>query len=155
MITLYTAYSSVLLKVNKKAIYDNTEYIYKTNIIREYLENTLNRDNYEAESIYVVCSNVNSTPCYRENSVSYQDMLLKELGTEAVYITEWNSNTISDLELSTLEATTQAYIKSLDYKQITDLAYRIIVMFKDENNQSGKNPYQYATLRFGSRGKDE
>lgn len=155
MITLYAAYSSVLIKVNKKAIYDNTEYIYKTNIIREYLENTLNRDDYESEAIYVVCSNANSAPCYRENTSSFQEGLFKELGTEAVYITEWNSNTLSDLELSVLEATTQSYIKSLDYNKITDVAYRIIIMFKDENNQSGKNPYQYATLRFGSRGKDE
>lgn len=150
MITLYAAYSSVLIKVNKKSLYDNTEYIYKTNIIRDYLEDTLNRDDYET-NYYVVC-NTMSNPCYGESSTTYLEKLLRELKVKAIYITNWNVDEISDADLAQFEATTQAYIKTLDYMSTTTTAYRIVVMYEDENSGSKRDVYQYATLRFGDRG---
>ena len=151
LIALYGAYSRVLVNVNKKSFYDNTEYIYKTNIIRDYLEENLSKSDYE-RSFYKVCSNIiGSEKCYRNNSSNYRDILFESLKVEAVYITEWNVAVLSKSDLANFEATTQNYIQTLDYEE-EEAAFRIIVMYKDENNDSDRTIYQYASLRFGNRG---
>jgi len=38
LVILYGAYSKLLIDVKKKSLYDNTEYIYKTSVIRKYFE---------------------------------------------------------------------------------------------------------------------
>lgn len=156
LVVLYGAYSKVLIDVNKKALYDNTEYLYKTNIIRKYLEKTLLPNDYE-NTFTIICSNSTTDKCYDETPGDYRKELFKTLKVEAVYITSWNTKEISDVDLATFEATTQSYIKSLDYEK-EDSAFRIVVMFKDENNNellddgTEKKVYQYASIRFGSRG---
>ena len=38
LVMLYASYSNLLISVQNKSLYDNTEYIYKTQLVREYLE---------------------------------------------------------------------------------------------------------------------
>ena len=38
LIMLYGGYMNVISAVQRKSYYDNTEYIYKTNLVKEYLE---------------------------------------------------------------------------------------------------------------------
>ena len=152
MIVLYAAYSKLLIDVNKKSLYDKTEYIYKTNIVRDYLEERLNSEVYSSSSYYVHCRNsLSSNKCYDEELAgNYQSELFEFLGVEAVYITLWNVGNISESDLTGFEATTQNYIRRMD--PTNESAFRIIVMFKSENNDTDQDVYEYASLRFGSRG---
>lgn len=152
LVLLYGAYSKVIIGVNKKSLYDNTEYIYKANIVRNYLESTLTKSQYE-RSYYRYCSNIKgTTKCYNETTNDYKNKLFRSIGVEAIYITVWNIDEINKIDLNEFEATTQNFLLSLDYKPISS-AFRIIVMFKDENNEEErKKSYQYASIRFGDRG---
>ena len=151
LVVLYAAYSKLLIDVNKKSLYDKTEYIYKTNIVRDYLEERLDANVYSSSSYYVHCSNSLSRKCYDENIAgNYQNDLFEFLGVEAVYITLWNVGNISESDLIGFEATTQNYIRRMD--PTDESAFRIIVMFKSENNETDQDVFEYASLRFGSRG---
>lgn len=153
LVTLYGAYSKLLIDVNKRSLYDQTEYIYKTALVRKYLEEKVNKDVYTSSTYYVYCrnsfSNVNDK-CYdKDISGNYEKDLFKYLGVEAIYITHWNVGAISPLDLQGFEATTQNYIQKMD--PTDESGFRIIVMFKSENNDTDKEVYEYATLRFGGR----
>lgn len=152
MVVLYAAYSKVLIDVNKKSLYDKTEYIYKTNLVRNYLEETLPEIEYSSSTHYVYCRNkMEDKLCFDENITgNYENDLFKALKVEAIYITLWNVANISESDLVGFEATTQHYIKKMDATD--EDAFRIIVMFDSENNMTGTPVYEYATLRFGSRG---
>lgn len=151
LISLYASYSKLLVKVNKKSLYDNTEYLYKANIVRKYLEQQLDENIYSDKTIYIYCSNTlqNQNACYDESSSSEETLVFKELGVESVYISLWNTGDISVSDKMYLEATTQNYINNLDPPN--EPGYRIIVMFKCENNETEKRIFEYASLRFGSR----
>lgn len=144
LVMLYASYSNIYLKLQNKTLYDNTEYIYKTYLVREYLENNISESNYLNDEIFMVCSNNSTMPCYNETE---NDSLYKFLKVDAVYITSWNIVDINENMSNLMEPTTIRYYQSLDPKQDDD-AYRIIVMFKSENDE---NKYEYASLRFGSR----
>lgn len=152
LVVIYASYSKLLIDVNKKSLYDKTEYIYKTNIVREYVEDVLDESKYSTSTYYVYCRNkLDDLKCFDDKITgNYENDLFKTLGVEAVYITLWNVNEISDSDISGFEATTQNYIKKLDPTDIS--AFRIIVMFDSENNDTEQKVYEYATLRFGSRG---
>lgn len=144
LVTLYGAYSKILIESKKQSLYDNTEYIYKTTVVRNILENDSSLGSISSPC-HIYCNNIKTelgSPCSTNN-------IFNEMGVEAIYITKWDIS-ISDIEDLNLEATTQKYIKSLDVAE--DDAYRIIVMYKQENNSSDKPIYEYASLRFGSRG---
>lgn len=147
LIMLFASYSNILLKVKKKSLYDNTEYIYKTTLIRDYLEDTPPTD-YESSNVIQVCSNIGGG---NADYTCSSDPFYNDLGVEAIYISVWNLSSISSDERSMFEATTLNYLNSLDPTNING-AFRIIVMFKQENNDTDKDVYEYATLRFGNRG---
>ena len=56
LIMLYGGYMNVISAVQRKSYYDNTEYIYKTNLVKEYLESS-NFSGYEGADVYmlVIC----------------------------------------------------------------------------------------------------
>lgn len=149
LVMLYGAYSNILIKVSERSLYDNAEYIYKTVIVRDYLE-----DIYIPEGYYtVICSNLipNNDRCYTDNvDGDERATLFQFLEVEAVYLTYWDTTSINAKEFTNFEATTQNYIKSLDPPK-SSISYRIIVMFKQENNETDQKKYEYATLGFGSR----
>lgn len=156
LIMLYASYSKILIGVNKKTLYDNTEYLYKTSLVRDYLEKTVEEDKYQSSQIYMYCRNsVASAKCYDGNITDdFKNDLFSALGVESIYISIWNTTEIAASDITFLEATTQNYIKTIDPEVITsedDYGYRIIVMFKDENDKTGKDVYQYASLRFKDR----
>ncbi len=156
LVTLYMSFSSIIISVNKKSLYDNTEYIFKTNLVREHLESSLTTNQYSGQRFIPICQNsqmMTSTKCYTSQyNNNYRNDLFRFLGVEAVYISLWNTKSLESGEYINVEATTQNYIKYLDPEVISGNVYRIIVMYKQENNNSGKDVYEYASLRFGSRG---
>lgn len=151
LIMLYASYSKILVGVNKKTLYDNTEYLYKASVIRDYLEDKINDEVYQHSQIYVYCRNsIPSAKCYDQSiSNEFKNDLFKMMGVESVYITIWNTIEIDPTSIMTFEATTQNYIKTMD--PTDEAGYRIIVMFKDQNNDTNKDIYQYASLRFKGR----
>lgn len=152
LLMLYSSYYKILNDVKKRNLYENTEYIYKTNLVREYLEEVLDESSYNnGSSFYIYCRNsISDKVCYDDSVAGdYKNRLFKRLGVESVYITFWDASTISHDDLMGFEATTQNYIKSLD--ATSGVGYRIIVMFKSENNDTENDIYEYATLKFGSR----
>lgn len=152
LVVLYGAYSKVIVDVKKRSLYDNTEYIYKTNLVRNYLEERLTESAYNSSTYYIYCRNsISSKKCYDKTiSGNYENDLFSMLKVEAIYITLWNVRDISEIDLTSFEATTQNYIKSLD--PTDEHAFRIIVMYESENNDTDRAIYEYASLRFGSRG---
>lgn len=151
LVVLYASYESVLIKVQKKSLYDNTEYIFKTSLIRDHLESTLSPSVYSYSNYTVICQNSSSDKCYSDTVTNnYQNDLFKLLKVEGVYITAWDVDSISADDISSFEATTQNYIKYLDPPK-DEGGFRIIVMFEQENNDTTKSIYEYASLKFGSR----
>lgn len=160
LVLLYSSYSNILLKVKRKELYDNTEYIYKAGLVRNYLEGALTTLDYQS-NVTMYCKNSEDISsdkwCYDEDITDdKKNELFKSLGVESVYITIWNVNEISAADLSTFEATTQNYIKWLN--STDEDGYRIIIMFKNENElksigkeDTDKDIFEYASLRFGSR----
>lgn len=160
LVLLYSSYSNILLKVKRKELYDNTEYIYKAGLVRNYLEGALTTLDYQS-NVTMYCKNSEDISsdkwCYDEAITDdKKNELFKSLGVESVYITIWNVNEISAADLSTFEATTQNYIKWLN--STDEDGYRIIIMFKNENElksigkeDTDKDIFEYASLRFGSR----
>lgn len=154
LIMLYAAYAKILIDVKKKSLYDNTEYIYKTNLVKNYLEDSLDPTTYNGSSYYIYCSDRIDKKCYDETVTNnLENELFHTLRVKAVYITLWDVNKISATELASFEATTRNYIDMMDPKtdSETEGKYRIIVMFEQENNDTSMPIYEYATLRFGSR----
>ncbi len=150
LVVLYAAYNKLLIDVHKQSLYDKTEYIYKTNLVRDYVEEVLSSEQYSSSTHYIFCRNTMSDKkCFDPETVgNYQNDLFETLGVQAVYITMWNVEEISASDLVGFEATTQNYIKSMDTTD--EDAFRIIVMYSSENDDN-KKMYEYATLRFGSR----
>ena len=144
LIMLYGGYMNVISAVERKSYYDNTEYIYKTKLVKDYLEDS-NFEDYNGSDVYIYCQGSNDCESKGDD---YFKSLISNMHINSIYITKWFTTDIDSSELSNLEATTQNYIKKLD-PEYND-GYRIIVMFEDENNL-GKIPiiYQYASLMFG------
>ena len=148
LIILYASYSNLLINVKKKSNFDNTEYIYKTSVVRKYLEPKLNLESLFDDRTYsVYCSNTLEAhrDCIDSATDGYE--LFRFLKVNAIYITPWDANALGISNYVELEATTQSYIKSLDAEIFPNLVYRIIVMF-----DSDEGPFEYGSLRFGSRG---
>lgn len=147
LIVLYASYNSLLINVKKKSNYDNTEYLYKTSVIRKYLEPRVNISTLFGDKTYgVYCSN--TLEAYDDcSSIVDGGDLFKFLKVNAIYITQWDANLAGIANYMELEATTQGYIKYLDAEAMPNVVYRIIVMFEADNDQ-----YEYGSLRFGSRG---
>lgn len=150
LVVLYAAYSSLISSVHKKSLYDNTEYLYKTSVIRKELEADENVVNvYKSGEPYIYCSDLLSKNTNSIKSCTSTSDLFEFMKVKGVYFSSWDlKGDTSNYEV--LEATTQRYLRSLDPKHIED-AYRIIVMFSSENSED-ENEYEYASLRFGSRG---
>ena len=144
LIMLYGGYMNVISAVQRKSYYDNTEYIYKTNLVKEYFEDS-GFSGYDGSSVYIYCQG--NSDCLG-NGDTYFKSLVTNMRINSIYFTKWFTSDINSGELSDLEATTQNYIKKLDPTK--ESGYRIIVMYVDENNFN-INPtiYQYASLRFG------
>ena len=151
LVVLYASYENIHIKVQKKSLYDNTEYIFKTSLVRNHLESTLSSSIYSNSNYTIICQNSTSNKCYSDDILNnYQNELFKFLKVEGVYITVFDVDNISSTDLSSFEATTQNYIKYLDPPKDKG-GFRIIVMFEQENNDTTKSIYEYASLKFGSR----
>lgn len=134
---LYASFNVIVSKAQKNSVYDNTEYIYKTQLIRDSLEYT--------DVVNSITGQVTVIDKNDERLSDEQSALFAWLGAEKVYITLWDPTQISRERLKELEATTQQYIKYLDPYE--DASYRIIVMFDDANNNKD-GAYQYASLKW-------
>lgn len=148
LIILYASYSGLLVSLKKKSNFDNTEYVYKTSVIRKYLEPKIDVQDLFQDKLYgVYCSNslADYDDCVTVDTDGYE--LFRFLRVHAIYVTEWNANLMGVGSYIELEATTQSYISYLDQEILPGLAYRVIVMFETEDDH-----YEYASLRFGSRG---
>lgn len=156
LIMLYASYSKILIDVNKKSLYDNAEYIYKTNVVRNLLENQLKKTNTTVSNfmgsnyLKIYCSNtVPGVNKCNSTAVEGND-LFNFMKVNAVYFTKWDTSSLTTADFVRLEPTTQNYIKTLDTRR-ADGVFRIIVMFSSENDEL-QTDYEYATLRFGNRG---
>ena len=160
LITLYIAYSNTTNTVKSQLHYDNTEYVYKTYILKSFLEEKIiNEANYSCsncESVYIFCSNQNSsqvTSCLNLPTNSdddyYLQAVVRKMKINAIYITKWDTTTFKDNPeiMSIFEATTQRYIRSLNPIKKEEETYRIIIMFENENDST----IEYASLSFDSK----
>jgi len=107
---------------------------------------------YDASSFYTVCRNSQtSSKCHKGYATGvYQNDIFYFLGVESIYITVWNVANITPEHMLGFEATTQKYLTSIDSPN--EQGFRIVVMYKNENDDSEALKYQYASLRFGNRG---
>ena len=161
LITLYTGYNNTTNTVKTQLSYDNTEYIYKTYILKSYLEDKIiNEVSYacsNCETVYIFC-NDKTTSCSSIPTINADYTFLQSLITtmqvKAIYITKWDTSSFTNKAeiMNIFEATTQRYIKTLNPIKKDANAYRIIVMFGDENNSSS-TIFQYASLGFESRNR--
>lgn len=149
LIVLYSSYSKILIDISKKSLYDNTEYIYKTELIRSYLEgNPTVMNRLGTSQVITHCSdNLSGNPkCSDANVIGNE--IFKFMQVKAVYFTFWDISDTNEQVLN-LEPTTQNYIKSFDAVS-KGSTYRIIVMYKPENDELSSE-FEYASLQFGSR----
>lgn len=153
LVMLYTSYSATLTNIENRGSYDNTEYIYKTVVIRNFLEN-LSNVSLSSEDGITYCQNTingNTRKCYLPDACDANDErceLFEFLKVEGVYVTDWDITNLRNNYPNTLDATTKRYIKSLDPPKMPAGTKRIIVMYKDENSQKDYPQYQYATLKI-------
>lgn len=149
LVLLYASYNNIIIKVESNSYYDNTEYIYKADILRDYL---LEKNSIELYDDYNIsyCQNTDEThKCYYEGCNNDECNLMEFLNIEAVYITTWDTkNLYKSLQKTNIDATTQKYIKSIDPEDSLDGTKRLIVMFKDINGSSMLPEYQYASLKI-------
>lgn len=150
LITLYGGYVRVIKNVQTRSFYDNTEYIYKTKIIANYLSNIITEETLATDDVYIYCNttvyatDANPNPrLVTCNSAIDYSFLLNEMNVSGIYITKWSIRDIDSMSLLTVEPTTQKYIKQINDKRGT--GYRIITMFKDRIDSK---KYQYASIRF-------
>ena len=137
LIMLYSSFSTLTINVHKKDLFDNTEYIYKTEVIREYLENIPEVVNtLGSKYVNIYCSEfIGDIKC---NDTDLDgNKLFNFLKVKAIYFTIWNIDPLNN-EVLVLEPTTQNYIKSLNAED-KGVAYRIIVMFQSENDEDRKS----------------
>lgn len=150
LVMLYGAYSNILTNVESKSLYDNTEYIFKTALVRNYLEKIGNVTTYDDFGI-TVCQNSDSSSshkCYTSSCSTERCQLFKLLKVEGVYITPWNLSSLnSSLPSSKLDATTRKYLKSIDAPDAGIGAKRIAIMYLQENNETTSYIYEYASLK--------
>ena len=161
LITLYVAYNNTTNAVKSQLRYDNTEYIYKAYILKNFLEEKIiNEGSYacsNCETVYIFCSDKNVeqvTSCRNipkeDDNYYFLQKMVDQMKVTAIYITKWDTTTFMDKAeiMNTFEATTQRYIRVLNPIKKGDNAYRIIVMFEDENDTKA---IQYASLSFESK----
>lgn len=153
LVLLYASYSNLIKSVEEKSLYDNTEYIYKTAIVRDYILEHKDGPLSLTDSI-IYCRNNSSNECYNETCATDNCNFFRFLKVQAVYITPWETSGITGA-ISHIEATTQKYIRYIDAKNMPTYNNRIIVMYIDENNdkpiKDGKRieeSYQYASLKI-------
>lgn len=149
LIILYSSYSRIFIDIGKRSLYDNTEYIYKTELIRNYLEEDPTvKNKLGTNQVIIHCSdNLSGNPvCTDPNVVGNE--IFEFMQVKGVYFTLWDISPTNEQVLN-LEPTTQNYIKSFDAVN-KGSTYRIIVMFKQENDELSSE-YEYASLRFGTR----
>ena len=158
LISLYVGYNNTTNAIKREISYDNTEYIYKTYILKTYLEDKIiNKSRYactNCESIYIFCSDKTTRCSFIEETNEdyiYLKSMINMMKVQAIYITKWDTTIFTNnVELmSVFEITTQRYIRSLNPIKKDGDYYRIIVMFEDENENN--TIYQYASLSFESR----
>lgn len=152
LIVLYGAYNKMLIDVNNKSLYDNTEYIYKSTVLREYLEESIDIVNFMG-SDYVKGYCSDQLDYYKscgDPSVDGSE-LLSFMKVRGVYFILWDDNSNKIGRFGQLEPTTQKYIKTID-EEILNEPYRIMVVMYESENNYYEGEYEYAYLRFGSRG---
>ncbi len=151
LLVLFGAYSKILIDVNSKSLHDNTEYIYKSRIIREFLEEKVDIENFMgSDYVTAYCSDLlpQFTSC-KDVNLDGND-LFAFMKVKGIYFALWDKSVLQTGHFNILEPTTQKYLQSVDAEMDVD-AYRImVVMYESENNYS-ENEYEYAYLRFGSR----
>lgn len=147
LIMLYGGYMNVITSVQKKSHYDNTEYIYKTTLVKDYLLEI--NTNTETETIITICQGKDQ--CLERFTDNYMKELINQMHINSIYITNWNPASIGKNNFSSLEATTQNYLNKLDATiEKGQTIYRLIVMYENENSL-GKTPtiYEYASIKIG------
>ena len=110
LIMLYGGYMNVITSVQKKSHYDNTEYIYKTTLVKDYLLEI--NTNIETETIITICQGKDR--CLERFTDNYMKELINQMHINSIYITNWNPASIGKNNFSSLEATTQNYLNKLD-----------------------------------------
>ena len=156
LVALYVGYSNTTNMVKTQLNYDNTEYIYKTYILSNFLaEKIINEGSYSCsncETIYTLCSDAvkkcSELPRTNDDE-DYLYALITQMGVKAIYVTQWDTTSFINKPqiMNTFEATTQRYIRSLNPAKKEGTAYRIIIMYEDENDQT----IQYSSLEFKSK----
>lgn len=145
MIMLFASFNGIINNIDKEELYDNTEYIYRTNIIRKYI--TKNTNNPVLFDNIKYCQNSSTNKCHYNGCSTEQCELFSFLDVESVYITDWNPIGLTKVKNTTnIEVTTLRYIKQLDPEANENSPKRIIVMYKDVDNNNGETIYQYASL---------
>ncbi len=152
LVILYGAYSKIFIEVNNKSLHDNTEYIYKSRVIREYLEEKIDIvDFMGSDYVSGYCSDL--LPQFKsckDTSLDGND-LFNFMKIKGIYFILWDEKSLLTGRFNSLEPTTQQYMYKID-EEISDEPYRIMVVMFESENGYVEGEYEYAHLRFGSRG---
>ena len=146
LVSLYAGYYNIIRMAKTSNLYDNTEYLYYTSIVGNYLGTIIDEGNYKNSNYYVYCNNrVQSCNSFSD---PYFNKLVNSMQIRAVYVTKWNTTLLDNSDYIAFEATTQNYIKQLDPDESDK--YRIIVMYEDKRSKK-KKVYQYASIEFSGK----
>lgn len=164
LVILYTGYTDVTRSIKNNLNFDNTEYLYKTVILKSYLENDIDEswikgNNYYVypffydNNIYEKNANNNYSSVYLESNLEDDDKskymdLFKKLHVKAVYITTWDiKKEITDNTVrGQLNPTVISYVHTLNEKSKKD-GFRLIVMYDNENNLNSGS-LEVASIEF-------
>ena len=157
---LYTGYSNVIRSVKTNFRHDSTEYLYKTAIIGNFMEEDIDEAWIKGENYYVYPfylkndinkNTFNTDENYIESRIeneSKYNNIFNEMKVQAVYITVWNTKKklVDSNTRNNFPPTVLTYINSINAKSKED-SFRLIIMYDDENN-SNKKQYQVASIEF-------
>lgn len=136
LILVYKAFSASFQDERKRVYYDNTEKIYETYFVKQYLEENdvltyLGTANFTNGYIEITCStltSVNSEYCdFLTNSNSFD--------IKKMYVTMYD---MSGINYSNLDPTTVDYFKTLSSED--SASYRLVIWYNNNN---------YASLKLG------
>lgn len=144
LIALYGAYSSMIINIEKRNLYDNTDYLYRTKFVRDYIENE-DSVNFINDKIY--CQD-DDNPCYTNTCTTEKCNLFRFLNVKGIYIFGWDEKV---KYVAGVNASTLRYINSIDATSEDHGTKRLVVMYEEVENGVRKN--EYASLKIKLKGE--
>ena len=143
LVGMYSSFINMYSKFREQRNYDNTEYLYKTKVLREQLNLT---PDFNSQKIITICNNLDENKIC-ENDSEYGSVF-KELDVQYAFFAHKNITTGDVYNLSNVPVTIKRYIRDLDTKA-SDEDVILIVAYKSENPG-----YEIASINYSKTDTD-